>query len=469
MNDFSDEQAIEIREQQCREPNNRENRQTTSNLRRSLKSVFSWQNYSVYLVTSWVFSAFVVVWSLLNLYLRAIGWDYLQIGLVLAIVSTTSACARIVGGYVGDAVDRKRLSILAMLMAGVSHLTIGLFTDFAAVLLGLMIYATMDIAKGGSSAYIMDNIPQKDSGLALSLFSAGRSFGVLTLIPFGILVPIIGFCLAMRFCFVTAGLLFFVCTAARAYLLTSSVQKESAPNVPLWKDFIRKNRYAVSLLFRIMPGVLVVVILDSFSDALFQYGTLLYTNEYLGVSISGITIIVLVSLVVSVPLLLKVGRFSDERGVRKAALIVYGVMPVCAILIILAPVFPYWVPSEIVEIAEREVTGFGAVFSMPFLAFVLKQINDTLWSLVLLTLIQKRLPRQDTAKILAVFWFIVYLFMSLGPFVGGLLFTYANPSQLFTVVLILNLVILVSIARAGLVGRNDEPAEPRQTISASRQ
>lgn len=469
MSESSDEQPVGIGAPQDYQSSNDETQLSRSGVRTSLKSIFAWHNYAVYLVTSWIFSAFLVVWSLLNLYLRASGWDYLQIGFVMAIVSTTSAIARILGGYVGDAVDRKKLAVIAMFMAAVSHVMLGLFTDFTAIFAGLMVYATMDIAKGGSSAYIMDNIPQKESGFALSLFTAGNSFGVLVLIPFGILVPLVGFALAIRFCFVSAGLLFFACTAARARFLTSSVQRKRAVGTPLWKDFLRENRHAVNLLLKVMPGVLVVVILDSFSDALFSFGALLYTNEYLGVSISGITVIVLVALVASVPLLLKIGRFSDQRGVRKAAFAVYSVMPLCAILIILAPVVPYWVPLQLVQIADSRMPGLGIVFTTPFLALVIKGINDTLWSLVLLTLIQKRLPRQDTAKTLAVFWFVVYLFMSFGPFIGGLLFTYADPSQLFTVVLILNIIILASIARIGLVGRNNEPPAPKQIVEPTRQ
>jgi MFS family permease len=467
VNGSSDEQPLGIDAPQDYQSGNDQNQLSHSGVRTSLKSIFAWHNYAVYLVTSWIFSAFVAVWSFFNLYLRAIGWDYLQIGFVMAIASTTAALARIIGGYVGDAVDRKKLAVIAMFMAAVSHVTIGLFIDFTAVFAGLMIYSIMDIAKGGSSAYIMDNIPRQDSGFALSLFTAGNSFGILVLIPFGVLVPLVGFASAIRFCFVLAGLMFLVCTAARARLLTSSVRKTRAAGTPLWKDFLHENRYAVSLLLKVMPGVLVVVILDSFSDALFGFGALLYTNEYLGVSISGITVIVLVSLVASVPLLLKVGRFSDRRGVRKAAFAVYSVMPLCAIMIILAPVFPYWVPEQLVQVADSRIPGLGIVFTTPFLALVVKNINDILWSLVLLTLIQKRLPRQDTAKTLAVFWSIVYLFMSFGPFIGGLVFTYADPSQLFAIVLILNVIILSSIARIGLVGRNDEPPtskEPAESV-----
>ena len=467
MSEPSDEQPVEIRELQGDQLSKDENQESRSSVRSSLRSVFSWHNYAVYLVTSWIFSAFTAIWSLLNLYLRTLDWDFLQIGSVMMIVSVTSAIARIVGGYVGDTIDRKKLSVIAMFMVAASHLTIGLFTDFTMVLFGLMIYAMMDLAKGGSSAYIMDNIPQKDSGLALSLFTAGGSFGVVTLIAFGALVPLVGFGSAMRSTFVVAGLLFFVCTAARARFLTSSRPKVRVTGIPLWKDFLHENRHAVNLLLTIMPGVLVIVILDSLSDAVFGFAALLYANEFLGVSISDITIIVLVPLVVSVPLLLKIGRFSDQRGVKRAAIAVYSVMPVCAVLLMISPAFPYWAPAPFVETAESLMKGLGVVFTTPFLAIVMKNINDTLWMLVLLTLIQKRLPRQDTSKILAVFWFIVYLFTSIGPFIGGILFTYSSPSHLFAVVAIFNVIILASIARTGLVRKDNELTGPTSVIRAA--
>ncbi|MFX1484456.1 MAG: hypothetical protein ACFFCP_14850, partial [Promethearchaeota archaeon] len=95
--------------------------------------------------------------------------------------------------------------------------------------------------------------------------------------------------------------------------------------------------------------------------------------------------------------------------------------------------------------------GLGAVFSTPFLALVMKSVNDSLWYLLLLIIIQKNLPRQDTSKVLGVFWFTVWMCASIGPLVGGLVFQYFSQSDLFILIFILNILILGWISRQGLV------------------
>jgi hypothetical protein len=105
--------------------------------------------------------------------------------------------------------------------------------------------------------------------------------------------------------------------------------------------------------------------------------------------------------------------------------------------------------------AESIFIGLGAVFSTPFLAVVMKSVNDSLWFLLLLIIIQKNLPRRDTAKILGVFWFIVWMCGSFGPYIGGLVFQYFYQGDLFFIVLILNFFILGWIAKQGLVRENE--------------
>jgi hypothetical protein len=108
----------------------------------------------------------------------------------------------------------------------------------------------------------------------------------------------------------------------------------------------------------------------------------------------------------------------------------------------------------VINQAESLFSGLGAVFSTPFIALVLKSVNDAIWYLLLLTIIQKNLPRRDTAKILSVFWFIVWMFASIGPSVGGIVFEYFYQGHLFIFVLLLNIVILGWIATKGLVKEN---------------
>ena len=419
--------------------------------RQSFRDVFSWRNYTVYLLTAWVFNAMVALWSFFNLYLRTLQWDFMIIGTTLSIVAIVSVFARLIGGYVGDVVDRKKLAVLVMLMTAAYFLIIGLFTDFSFIFIGLIILGMNDIAKSGSSAYIMDSIPSKHSGLSLSLFMAGRSLGTIVILVFLIIEPILGFAETFRSLYLLTGGFLLICAAARAYYLDPSPQKGRVEGTPLWKDFLTENRQTIGILVRMMPGVLVVVIIDAFSDSLFHFGAFIYTNEILGISYRGIAIMMFVYLAILTPLLLKTGRMADMKGARRAALIVYIFMPICAGLLLVAPIFPQWAPDWLINAAEARMEGLGVIFTTPFLAIVIKMVNDVLWYTILLALIRKRIPRKDTAKILAVFWAVVYLCQSIGPLIGGIIFTYFEQSYLFVVVLGLNLLILGALAKNGLV------------------
>jgi hypothetical protein len=103
--------------------------------------------------------------------------------------------------------------------------------------------------------------------------------------------------------------------------------------------------------------------------------------------------------------------------------------------------------------------GLGAIFTVPFVAIVLKYVNDLLWWVVLITMIQKSLPRTDTAKMLACFWFTVYVVRAIGPIIAGLVFQYSSPVFLFVIVFFMNLLILGLIHRGGLnINGGKEPA-----------
>ncbi|MFX1602788.1 MAG: MFS transporter [Promethearchaeota archaeon] len=402
-----------------------------------------------------MYNGFAVIYEFFNLYLRALDWDYVLIGTVVTIIVALSAISRLIGGYVGDVVDRKRLSALAMLMLAMYHLIMGVTTDFIFIFGALVIYATMDLAKGGSTAYIMENIPKEHSGFALSLFQTGRSWGILTLAAFGLIVPILGFSESMRLIYIVSGLFLLICAIAREVLLSPSPQKGRTKDRPLWRDFVAENRQAVRLILSYMPAVLAIVVLDAVSDSLWRYGALIYTNEVLDFTYENITVMVLVPLVISLPLLLKVGRFSDVKGMKKTTLLVYSIMPICAGLLIIAQNVEYWVPESLYFAAESIAAGLGLIFTTPFLAIVIKAINDSLWALVLMTLIQKSMPRTDTAKVLGIFWTVVYIVTSPGYFAGGMIFEFLGPSNMFVVIMIANLLILGGIARYGF--RSKEP------------
>jgi len=421
-------------------------------LTESLRTIFSWRNYSVYLTTSWLFTAFSYMGAFFNLYLRQeLDWEYMIIGSVLSFANAISAISRLVGGYIGDVSNRKHLSVVAMFMMAVYNLIMGISVEFTWIIIALLFFSTMEIFKGGSTAYIMDNIPKRHGGLGISLFSAGRVFGVVTLGVFVILTPLIGFGPSLRLMFLIGGLFLIFGTIARAFLLEGKTPETKREGVSLFRAFIQDNTRAARILFKVVPGMVAIVVIDSISDSLFKFGAYIYIYEVVDIEVPGLILMTIISIIVSVPVLLGTGRMSDRRGERNTALVVYSFMPISALFLIIAPIFPYWVPEAVYNQAESILTGLGAVFSTPFLAILLKSVNDAVWYLLLLTIIQKNLPKQDTAKILSVFWFLVYLFSSIGPSIGGFVFQNFYLGSLFVIMFLLNIVILGWIASQGLV------------------
>ncbi|MBS3794078.1 MAG: MFS transporter [Candidatus Thorarchaeota archaeon] len=436
----------------------KENQEDTEGIRESLRNIFQWKNYRIYLATYTLFSAFGILSRFTNLYLREIGWSFILLGIVITITSTVATLSRFIGGYIGDIMDRKNLAVIAAAMLSVYYLLIGISTEFIVILVGLLIYSLADLARGGSSAYIMDNMPEDNSGLALSLFTALQVVGVGTLIVLSFLVSEFGFGNSMRGLFAAAGIGLFISAVVRAKYLESSGHKQTSEHGSFIKGFIKDNKRAAKLVVITLPAVLVITVLDSFSDSLFNFGALIYTNEWLGVSIQGISIMLIVQLLVSVPLLLKMGQVAD-RSLKKAAIGVYSLMPISVLLLLLSAVIPYWAPMNFISSVSSILPVFEVVFSTPFLAIVLKYVSDAVWGLMLMTIIQKLMPREDTSKVLGVFWTIVYISNSLGPLLGSVLFTYLHPAILFILVLVLNIGILASITRNGLFVKRGETTQ----------
>ncbi|MFW9925366.1 MAG: hypothetical protein ACFFDM_01225, partial [Candidatus Thorarchaeota archaeon] len=89
----------------------------------SIKIIFSWRNYSVYLATAWIFSAFSYMGLFFNLYfLELYPGDYVTLGAIISISNAVAAISRLGGGYVGDVVNRKHLSVIAMFMMAAYNL-----------------------------------------------------------------------------------------------------------------------------------------------------------------------------------------------------------------------------------------------------------------------------------------------------------------------------------------------------------
>jgi len=436
-------------------------------IRASLKAVFAWKNFRIYLATSWLFNAFAYLGSFFNLYLWSIIPSLVFIGAVSSLTAIIGTSARFFGGYVGDTTNRKTLSVISMLILAIYYLMIGIFTDPLFILVALIIGASVEITKGGSTAYIIDNIPREHSGFALSLFTAGRTLSLVTLITFGaswVMFPSLEYAIYRQLHLVCAVALF-LSTAIRARYLESSPQEGRTEGSRLWRSFLEDNRRALRILLTLIPGMIIVCIFDSISDSFFKLGALIYMHEELAIDIPSMVVMFIFTIVIQVPLILKVGRLTDRRGVKTTALAVYAIMPLSASLLIIAAWVPDWAPLSFGIAANSIIPGLGVIFKTSFLAVVMKYVNDTLWYTIVLVLIRKRLPSKDTSKILSLFWFIVWMSSSLGPYIGGLISEVTTSiMSLFVMVFFLNIIILAAIARYDLTTKGQSGQESTESV-----
>jgi sugar phosphate permease len=216
-------------------------------LKNALRTIFSWRNYSVYLATSWIYTGFSYMGQFFNLYLLdELKWDIVLIGTVMSFVAVVSATSRLIGGYVGDVSNRKILSVVAMFMMAVYNLIMGISREFMWILIALLFFSTMDIFKGGSTAFIMDNIPKEHGGLGISLFSAGRIVGVITLGVFVILTQTMEFGISLQRMFLIGGLFLMVSTVVRAVFLEGTTPEGKREGVSLFRAFIQDNMRAAN-------------------------------------------------------------------------------------------------------------------------------------------------------------------------------------------------------------------------------
>ncbi len=419
----------------------------------SVKVVLTYQSYSVYLVTSWILGVFgIIMQSYLMLFLRdyllfyipSVDFVYITIGILLVVYMATELVARFFGGYVGDNYNRKKLSVLTMLFGGIGMLVLAFSTGIPLLLIGSLIMAGTALFASGSTSYIYEQIPPEHSGLAMGIFQTSSGFG---LIGLGLVTWLLEigtpFVITIQIVFLIGAICYIIAAIIRAVFLRppkpiNRINREK--NAP--REFIKQNSNALKLLYLILPIFMAVLILDAFSDGFYRFVSMFYLNETLAFTIGEISIMLIIVLAFSIPLSVTVGGFFDRRGSRRAILAVYSVMPITLVLLILAPIFPYWLPIQVVEPLVAMYPILEPLVSTAFIAIAMKQINDILWWTLILTYLRKAIPRSETAKMLSIFFIIVMLAFVITPVPSGILYTYYGALPLLGLTLGINLIIL---------------------------
>ncbi len=424
----------------------------------SVKRVLSNRNWAIYLLTVWIYNSMGILRQYFTLYFRDIGISYVMTGVILSLMFGVNVIGSFVSGYLADNYDRRKLSVVTMLVSGSGFLMLSFLTDLIGVGSALVVAAMSSFTGTAGQAYHMQQVDRRLGGVANSLFTLGTSFGLVPLYAFGLLLDMgLSFVGIMRLLLLVAGFLYLVSALIRATALKSfSVPKRNSHHGGIVRDFVSENIRGIRLLLKVLPVFVAVICIDAFSDSFYNFSSLYFVNETLNFGFSEINLMFLITLAFSVPLAMYLGRVFDTKGGRRLTVVVYSVMPVAIALLIVAQYITYVGPKEWVDVLNSIYPGLSVILSLAFIATAMKQINDILWFSVLGTYIQKSLPRADMGKMLSLTMFIVLLFVTLGPIPAGIIYTLYQGLPLLYIVLGLNIAILTILVLFSI--------EPRITV-----
>ena len=353
-----------------------------------------------------------------------------------------------------------------MALNGLGYLILAFAASFETVALGLLTISSSNFTGQGGTAYIMEIIDRKYGGVAVSLFRLGTVFALGPLFAMAIMYNAgLGFVLIMRVVFFVGAILFGSTVVIRILWLESTSIPERERHPSLLRDFISESIRGLKLLLRVFPVLVGVMMIDALSDGFYSFSNLFYVNDTLDFNIGQIFLMLLITMIVSVPLTLILGRRFDKRGGRGITIAVYSVMPIALSLLIIAQYIPYIAPESWVIFLDSAYPGLGVILSLAFIATAIKTTNDTLWGSVLDSYIQKSLPKADIGKMLGLSSLMVLLVGIISPIFSGFIYSLYEGVPLILGAIVLNIVILIILITKSIEPRVDVIELEKELIS----
>ncbi|MFW9793671.1 MAG: MFS transporter [Candidatus Thorarchaeota archaeon] len=414
----------------------------------AVRRITSNRNWTIFVSTVWIYSSMFAVFQYFTLYFRDIGISYILTGAIFSLMNVVNLIASFVAGYIVDNYDRKNLTVISMIWPTFFYLILSLTTDIFFIALAVMIGGLTEFTAGAGDAYHMQQLDRRLGGVAQSLFTLGTALGVVPLYLFALMLDVgISFVIAMRIIFFIAAILNILCVLIRAFGLEQiPLPKRPAKSDNLLKDFVSENIRGFKLLIRVLPVLLFVLSLDALSDSFYDFAKNYYVNETLEFGYIEINLMILITLLISVPLALVVGRVFDRRGGQGLTLVVYSIMPISVLLLIASQHIRYIAPSNWISAADAIYPGFSVIFSLAFIATAMKSVNDVLWYSILNTYILKSIPKSDFGKMFTYTRILPMVFLAIGPFIAGIIYTNWQGFPLLVITVLLNVILLVVLA-----------------------
>lgn len=153
-----------------------------SKLSGRLKILFKSKNYVSIFVVESLLAGFLIIWKYNQFYFRDIGITYIQIGVLTSIYYIGNFIASIIGGYIADRYDRRKLYIFMLIFLSCGFLIYSLIENFMIAIVAYSVFALSNVFTFGSQTFTNDSMPKNVSGLGLLLLKIGDFFIIAILV-----------------------------------------------------------------------------------------------------------------------------------------------------------------------------------------------------------------------------------------------------------------------------------------------
>ena len=145
--------------------------EVSSSWAQAVRETISNKNFSIFLLTSWIYSSVQVVNRYFPIYLREINVTYVFVGLLVAILAGVQLLGEFTSGYLADNYDRRKLAALTMAINAVAYFILAFARSVWLVAIAFVVFGISSFPGKGGTAYILEQIDRRHGGVAVSLFT----------------------------------------------------------------------------------------------------------------------------------------------------------------------------------------------------------------------------------------------------------------------------------------------------------
>lgn len=281
--------------------------------------------------------AAAMTWPFYALYVLELGGSHLDIGLISALGALTRIAPTLFGGYLADALGRKKILYSMGFLMALNELVFAFAPDYRYIYIGTILGALYGgLRDPAFQSLLADSTTPKNRALSMAFWQVGPSlFGLLSPYAIGLLIDARGILLSMRFAYTFT----FIMATVASYLRFRYIEETLENDKVVTRDLRVAARQIMTDFmetFRNLPKPLwIFLVIDfvfTFAWALVEPYFVTYAKEVAGLTATQWGMATMLTMAVTVVLKPPLARASDHYGRVKFILPCMFIWPVAFLL-----------------------------------------------------------------------------------------------------------------------------------------